>query len=594
MTKNPEGGDDLARDVLAAVEAEARAAEEEGLRLAEAKMVWPAPLAAPAPPSPEALSAQMVDECFHLEHLGDGRLLQHLFRGFYLSHTLPGEDPKKRFRQIYRYVGSHWDLDGVLCYQVDFMWALGEAYKIRAGEFYQKAKEVEELLAAMKLNDDAPPNDIKEKESQVKAHKKTADAYIARGKRCLATPRMLHAAGVAFSGLDGLCLPSGVEWNDHPTWLPCLNGTIDLETSRLMESRPEHYFNRIAPWEFKGLFAPCPQWLETVQKILGYDEELINYVEYIVGAMATGFQTKDFIVALGPKADNGKSLFFETLARCLGEFAVGIEVDMLLKQTHRNSGAAHPEALRLRGARLAHTQEADSGDVFDVGKVKKYTSGGDAMAFRTLNSDFFHHFGQAFTLVIHTNKPPRLHEGDKGLARRLRIIPFRTQFVGADQPENPAKLIFHARDRHEMMKIFDSEMSGILGWITRCAGRFLKNGRRLPPPPPVVVAESADYMIEHDVVGQFVQAKCNKREGWTESGLFMYRAFKRWCEDEMDIDKKDIISATRFGRQIKEHFNSRRVNGHVEYQDVELIDRPDSPDEGAEARRSADDGTWWK
>ena len=572
MTVIPTGkgaANDQADKLAADVKAAARAEEAQA---AGKREKWPAPGQPPAPPDARLLDPALVDEAYHLEHLGDGMILQALFRGRYLCDSQAAGRAGDRFKHVYKFNGQSWQLDTAHSYRVEFMAALGDAYKHRAGAFYEKAKELEERLADLLADPEASDYAKKEADKEAKAARKTGDAFSARGKKCLAIPRMLHAADAAFSGPEALGLPYRVEWNDHPSWLPCANGTIDLSTGRLMASKPEHYFNRCLPWEFKGLHAPCPVWQDTVAKVLGGDAEMIDYVEYIVGAAATGFQTKDFIVAIGETADNGKSLFFGTIARVLGDFAVCVDVDMLLKQTSRSAGAAHPETLRLRYARFVHTQEADSSDVLDVGKVKMYSAGGDAIAVRTLHSDIYHLFNQTHTMIIHTNKAPRLYEGDKGLARRLRMLPFRSQFRNpAEGPENPAEGIFHARDRAELERIFESEMSGILGWMVRCAIKFLANSRRLPPAPPMVVAESADYMTENDIVEQFIEAKCKRVEGFNTVASALYRDFKLWCEEEKDMEKKEIISSTRFGRQIKGHVKSHKVHGVVVYKDISVL-----------------------
>jgi putative DNA primase/helicase len=391
---------------------------------------------------------------------------------------------------------------------------------------------------------------------------------------------MLNAAKAAFSGVDGLLFPPRRDWNEPPTWLPCPNGTVDLDNGRLMASRPDHYFNRAVEWEYRGLDEPCPNWLEMVSKILGRDARMIDYVEHIIGSAACGFQPKHLVIAMGPKANNGKSLFFSTIARCLGDFSREIAVDLLLKQNNKSSSAAHPEILRLRWARLAMAQESDSSDVLDTGQVKLLTSGGDAREERTLHSEKYQKFEQTHTLIIHTNKPPRLSEGDRGLANRLVIIPFNTLFVPPEQqPEDPANNIYHAVDRYELERTFTLEMSGILAWLVRCAMKFLANGRRLPPPPPMVADESANYMIDNDIVSQFKTSMCMDTPGTKIGARELYRSFRKWCEEVKDMTSKEIISSTRFGREAKSHFQSKHINGHVVYYDITLRFQPVEDDD---------------
>lgn len=572
----------------------------------EAGRKWPEKLTAPPPPDASRLEAALIDEAYHLEHAGDGRILKRLFCGIYLCAYQPGDTKNDQYKRLYRYMGSHWERDPHR-WQDEFMLALGEAYNGRARDFLAEWNKTRDKLADLQSSKKIISAHIKEITTEAKAKKaapeglaeaegrlkeieeqlsvlvssrsaveKTAKAFEARAKRCLAIPRMLHAANAAFSGADGLLLPRGAEWNNHPTWLPCANGTINLEDGRLMESSPDHYFNMAVEWEYRGLDEPCPEWMEMVAKIFGRDEEMINYMEHIIGSAVTGVALKNLIIAMGPMANNGKSLFFGTISRCLGSFVREIAVDLLLKQNNKSSNAAHPEILRLRGARLAVAQESDSSDVLDTGQVKLLTSGGDAREARTLYGEEYQRLEQTHTLLVHTNKPPRLSEGDRGLANRLVIIPFNTQFVSPDQPEDPGNHIYHAVDRYELERTFTLEMSGILAWLVRCAMKFLANGRRLPPPPPMVATESSDYMTDNDIIKQFKDSMCldtpdaNAKIGARE----FYRSFRKFCEDVKDMTSKEIISSTRFGREAKSHFRSSHVNGRVYYFDVTLRFQP--------------------
>jgi phage/plasmid-associated DNA primase len=99
-----------------------------------------------------------------------------------------------------------------------------------------------------------------------------------------------------------------------------------------------------------------------VKKIFLGDEPLMDYARQVAGLAAGGRQGKDFLVAFGPTANNGKSLFFETLARALGDFAATVDAGLFMRQLRGSPGAARQDLLRLNGVRLALTDEADPSD----------------------------------------------------------------------------------------------------------------------------------------------------------------------------------------------------------------------------------------
>lgn len=520
--------------------------------------------APPPPVDPAKVPRELVEECFPLEHYGDGKLLAYMFKNRYLrDNQATGGDDKKQSLYIYKYNGHNWDLDIAKCWQNDFMWALGEVYRLMAETLYAEILEeyhLESLAQVRRLHKelktDAEPKNV--------ALLKKGDDYMTRRKRVM-TRKWLHdAADVAFSGEESLSFKG--KWNDHPTWLPCLNGTVDLSTGELMEPKPEHYFNMCLEYEYKGPDEACPEWLDMVGRVFGYDQELIEFMELIIGAACTGFQPKYLVIGFGPKANNGKSLFFGTLLKILNPFSCTMAVDVLLKQGPRSSSSGRPELLRLDGKRMVVTKEADGSAVFDCGQVKDLTSGGDEISHRNLHNPAFQSFAQSHSLFIHTNSIPRLYGGDRGLAARLLVVPFFSSFIQPHEGEEDIERnIYHARDRWTMEAVFRRESSGILGWLVKCAMRWLGSNRQFPPPPPEIARLSQEVMMEFDIVKQFLDERCQEDPEFSVMAKDLYANFKDWCQNERGLSGKEIISMQLFGRDMKNHAHSKRTSDGMEY-----------------------------
>src|SRR5262249_34565131 len=120
----------------------------------------------------------------------------------------------------------------------------------------------------------------------------------------------------------------------------------------------------------------------------------------------------------GPGA-NGKSVFMNTVAAIVGDYAKTAPVDTFIEATHER----HPTDLAgLMGARLVTASETQKGRRWDEAKVKTLT-GGDKIAARFMRGDFFEYAPQ-FKLVISGNHKPSLRNVDEAIRRRFHLVPF--------------------------------------------------------------------------------------------------------------------------------------------------------------------------
>src|SRR4029077_1878469 len=88
----------------------------------------------------------------------------------------------------------------------------------------------------------------------------------------------------------------------------------------------------------------------------------------------------------------------------------------------------------------------------------KQLTGGDRIAARFLYCEFFE-FTAQFKLVLATNYRPRIYGTDKGIWRRIRLVPFNVTIPDADQDkELPNKL------RCELPGILAWALKGCLEW----------------------------------------------------------------------------------------------------------------------------------
>src|SRR5206468_4129463 len=77
------------------------------------------------------------------------------------------------------------------------------------------------------------------------------------------------------------------QFDTNPYLLNVENGTINLKTGRLEGHDPFNRLTKLAPVHYDET-AACPQWLKFLDKVLKGDQELIHYVQKVVGYSLTG------------------------------------------------------------------------------------------------------------------------------------------------------------------------------------------------------------------------------------------------------------------------------------------------------------------
>lgn len=122
------------------------------------------------------------------------------------------------------------------------------------------------------------------------------------------------------------------------------------------EHNPEDYITKMTA------VSPSDQgmglWQETLATFFCNDQELIDYVQEIIGMAAIGkVYQEHMIIAYGGGA-NGKSTFWNTIARVLGSYSGKLSADALTMSNKRN---VSPELAELKGKRLVIASEMAEG-----------------------------------------------------------------------------------------------------------------------------------------------------------------------------------------------------------------------------------------
>lgn len=274
---------------------------------------------------------------------------------------------------------------------------------------------------------------------------------------------------------------------DRDPWIINVsNGKIDLRTGELRSHDRADLATMIAPVDYDPS-ATCPLWLEFLDRILDGNEELITFMQRVIGYSLTGLTTEQIILIVWGPGANGKSVLINTIIKLLGDYAQQAPAETFLAR--RDS--IPNDVARLRGARMVAAAELGEGRRLNEALVKRMT-GGDKVTARFMRAEWFE-FDPQFTPWLATNHKPEIIGTDLGIWRRIRLVPFTVTIPEAERDPLLAQKLEH-------------ELPGILAWAVQGCLDWQQHGLTTPD---AVTAATADYRNDQDVLGRFLEDCCD-------------------------------------------------------------------------------------
>ena len=172
-------------------------------------------------------------------------------------------------------------------------------------------------------------------------------------------------------------------------------------------------------------------WLDAVDKFFCSDPELIEYVQKNVGLSAIGIVFNEALLISYGEGRNGKSCFWNTIAKVMGTYAGHISAETFTVGCRHN---ARPEMAELKGKRLVIAAELEDGTRLSTSMLKKLCSTDNIAAERKYKDPIS--FPPSHKISMFTNHLPRVGVTDSGTWRRLIVIPFNAKFEGDSDIKN--------------------------------------------------------------------------------------------------------------------------------------------------------------
>lgn len=268
-------------------------------------------------------------------------------------------------------------------------------------------------------------------------------------------------------------------------------------------------------------------WLDALELFFCGDQELIEYVQLVVGMVAIGKVYQEFMIIAYGGGANGKSTFWNTIFRVMGDYAGKLSAEALTMNCKRN---IKPEMAELKGRRLIISSEMEEGMRLNTATEKQLCSTDEIQAEKKYKAPF--HFVPSHTLVLYTNHLPKVGANDDGIWRRPIVIPFNAKITGDSDIKNYADYLY--------------EHAGafIMSWIIEGAKKAYDMDFKVKIPKVVEDAIEA-YREDNDWMGHFLADCCDIDKAATEKSGELYQAYRAYClqNGEFTRSTTDFYSA---------------------------------------------------
>lgn len=336
------------------------------------------------------------------------------------------------------------------------------------------------------------------------------------------------------------------DFDRYPMLINCENGIIDISTRELLPHDPYKLLSKKMPVVYDPDAKP-DLWLKFLNDIMLGDEELIAFLQRLVGYSLTGDISEQCFIILYGSGENGKSTFLNTIMTMMGGYALTTPPEGIMIKKY---GTGIPiEMARLPGIRLTSVSETESGQRLAESLLKQFT-GGEEITARPLYGQLFS-FKPIAKIWIQTNHKPDIRGRDHAIWRRVILIPFNFKVKASD------------KDQHLMDKLI-KELPAILNWGLDGYERWQDYGLMVPNK---VKAAVEDYREESDILGNFLSETCEEDADGFVKGSDIRQHYKDWCE----VNKEDVLSPQRFSKMLSERYRKAKDgSGNSRYYGIKL------------------------
>lgn len=301
------------------------------------------------------------------------------------------------------------------------------------------------------------------------------------------------------------------------------------------------YFNNDHP-----LVIECMKWMSQM-----FEEDLMeHFLKFSASVLRRRNNDKIFPIFTG-NGNNSKSMVIKLFTLTFGSYAIKVPV-AIFSEKFVASGNASPQTARFAHRAIGFADEADDSMPINKNSIKKYT-GNDSFFTRKLNENGGD-IELSIKICVITNDIPDIPDPDDAVKRRVKIIPFLSEWVPEDRAPKTEEEQMKQR-KFKMDTSFEKRIpllaSAFLWILTQYYPKYCKEGL---VDPPSVIEHTRQYWEENDIYGKFEAD--NITETYTPDGERdlepkvtmneLYAEFKTWFRSSYPTSKlpnRDVVKA---------------------------------------------------
>lgn len=334
------------------------------------------------------------------------------------------------------------------------------------------------------------------------------------------------------------------DFDSQPYLLCCKNVTLDLIKDEKYESKKDDMLSMTTGSDIDN--EEPELFVKTLNEMFNGNKTMIEYLQKAFGYSISNSTREQCMFILYGDGNNGKSLLLDVIRETLGSYAISSRPQLLTEQPNGNSNLE--EIARLKGKRFIVVEEVKAGDRLDESLVKSLTSGIGNQVARFLYGNSFE-FAVTGKIWMATNYKPVIKGTDKGIWRRIKIIPLSVDFTGKEDKDLRNKL--------------KAETPKILGWLVKGFKKYQEEG--LNDIDEVKTSVQA-YKEEMDIVAKWINECCDVLPSYFEQASVLFKNFNAYCKQNKEYE----LSQTLFGRNLSKKFVKKTFSGRNVYMGIKL------------------------
>lgn len=329
------------------------------------------------------------------------------------------------------------------------------------------------------------------------------------------------------------------DFDANSRWFGVANGVLDLETYTLRENAPELMVSRYSKANFDPN-ADCPTWRKAVYEWFDCDQEMVDFVQCLIGSAMTGNPLEDKMGILRGTGCNGKSSFIDVLSNVFGDYAIRVKEETLLgKGGIGQGGQARSDLVRMNHARLVMCSETSENGRLRESDIKMLT-GREAFPARSPYGVKDIMIQPTWVLLMATNYLPNIKGDDNGIWRRILDIEFPIDF---DHSEKFKKDLYLGEKLRQ-------EYPGILNWCLEGLKRYRAQGKLAVPKK--VDEAVAEYREAMDVIGHWFSSRVTEDPNGRLDYNAAFQNFIQFCQSQGE--GTGGINQAGFSRKLKQKY----------------------------------------